>query len=88
MNGGWAHLGSYRYSDFFPELNIRSIDSFYMDCVRHRVSYVLLNSDASLVADFCYDLFIGKIVDARFAPVLAIGEDKVFLVAQPRETTF
>jgi hypothetical protein len=83
MNGGWARLGSYRYSDFFPELNIGSIDSFYADCARRRVSYVVLNSDASLVVDFCYDLFIGKIVDRRFTPVLAIGEDKVFRVAQP-----
>jgi hypothetical protein len=79
-NGGWARIGVYRYSDFFPELNVSSIDSFYADCLRHHVRYVVFNDDASMLAQFCHDIFTGKIVEARFPLVLTIGEDKVFRV--------
>jgi hypothetical protein len=80
FNGGWGRIATYRYSEFYPELAVGSIDSLYADCVRHSVRYVALNEDASKLADFCQDLYDGTIIDARFELAFAASGEKLFRV--------
>jgi hypothetical protein len=84
FNGGWGRIATYKYSEFYPELAVRSIDSFYVDCVRHSVRYVVFNEDAAKLADFCQGLYDGTLSDARFETVLTAGKNKVLRVAQAR----
>jgi hypothetical protein len=84
-NGGWGRFTCYRFSDFFPELNVGSIDSFYVDCIRHKVRYIVFNSDASYLADFCSALYLEKVHDGRFPFIGSVGDDKIFGVDYTRK---
>jgi hypothetical protein len=84
FNGGWGRIATYRYTSFYPQLAVGSIDSFYVDCVRHSVRFVVLNEDALKLAEFCQGLYDGTLSDARFETVLTAGKDKVLRVAQAR----
>jgi hypothetical protein len=77
-NGGCGIVADNHFSEFSPELNVGSIDSFYVDCVRHKVRYIVLNNDASDLADFCSALYTGKVPDVRFPLICSVGDDKIF----------
>jgi hypothetical protein len=79
-NGGCGRVTNNHFSEFSPELNVNSIDSFYVDCIRHKVRYIVFNSDASNLADFCGSLYTGKIHDDRFPFICSVGNDKIFEV--------
>jgi hypothetical protein len=84
-NGGCGIVTNNHFSEFSPELNVGSIDSFYVDCIRYKVRYIVLNNDASDLADFCNALYTGKIHDVRFPLIYSLGDDKIFDVVHAQK---
>jgi hypothetical protein len=82
FNGGWGRVATYRYNELIPELDVGSLEGFYADCVRRKVRFVVLNGNASKLADFCGDLYTGKIKDSRFMAAASFGGNKIFGVIQ------
>lgn len=85
FNGGWGRISTYKYSEFYPELSVDSLDSFYGNCIALGVQFIALNPDAGKLAGFLEELYEGQLVDPRFSPAYETEAEKVFQVVVPSE---
>lgn len=70
-------------TEFYPELSVISIDTFYKDCIKLGVKFLILNADAVRVASFLDKLHGEALKDNRFVCIRQSDTTKIFKVTTP-----
>jgi hypothetical protein len=77
--GGWGMIATYRFTEFYPQIDIKTPHSFYNSCILNKIRWVVLNEDASKLSSFLEILYLNPQSDPNFELVQQIDSKKIFI---------
>ena len=79
-NGGWPKIGTWGWNEHYPDIEVKSIELFMVDCRKNGIDFIVLNAQVEHLSSPLADVYSGTSTHDDLVLIRDLLGNKVFSV--------